>query len=433
MEKNNSAVPDVTLVAENQKLKLAVEELSILNDVATAITSTQSLEKVIALMVQRCIKHLKVEQGAVMILDEQDAAKPFQTMIRKQDSAIEILPYRFDSQLTGWMLKNKSPLLINDMKNDKRFNFSGEIEMPVKTILSVPISLKGRMIGLLSVFNKKSESGFSQDDQRLLSIIAAQSAHVLENARLHQKEQDLLKMEEEFRMAKEIQLNILPKEIPAIKGYDIHAINISAREVGGDYYDFIKLPGDKIAFCLGDITGKGLPAAMLMANLQATLRGQSFTQNSVKGIIKNSNVLLYNSTASNRFATTFYALLDYQNNSITYCNAGHDAPIDIKGDQINRLDEGGLLLGSFDFAEYDEATKNIEVGESIIVYSDGVTEAMNEINQEFGEEKFISLVKANQNLPAKELIDLIIKEIKAHSGNVAQSDDITLMVVKRTA
>jgi sigma-B regulation protein RsbU (phosphoserine phosphatase) len=433
MEKNNSPAPEVALVAENLKLKLAVEELSILNDVATAITSTQSLEKIIALIVQRCIKHLKVEQGAVMILDEQDSSKPFQTMIRKQDSTMEILPYRFDSQLTGWMLKNKSPLLINDLKNDKRFNFSGEMELPVKTILSVPMSLKGRMIGLLTVFNKKSESGFSPDDQRLLSIIAAQSAHVLENARLNQKEQDLLKMEEEFRMAKEIQLNILPKEIPSINGYDIHAINISAREVGGDYYDFIKLPGEKIVFCLGDITGKGLPAAMLMANLQATLRGQSFTQNSVKDSIKNANILLFNSTASNRFATVFYGVLDYSSNTVTYCNAGHDAPIDIKGDKINRLEEGGLLLGCFDMAEYEQETKSIEVGEGIIIYSDGVTEAMNEINEEFGEEKFISIIKSNSNLLAKELIDLILKEIKAHSGSVPQSDDITLMIIKRNA
>jgi sigma-B regulation protein RsbU (phosphoserine phosphatase) len=433
MEKNNSPVPEVALVAENLKLKLAVEELSILNDVATAITSTQSLEKIIALIVQRCIKHLKVEQGAVMILDEQDSSKPFQTMIRKQDSTMEILPYRFDSQLTGWMLKNKSPLLINDLKNDKRFNFSGEMELPVKTILSVPMSLKGKMIGLLTVFNKKSESGFSPDDQRLLSIIAAQSAHVLENARLNQKEQDLLKMEEEFRMAKEIQLNILPKEIPSINGYDIHAINIPAREVGGDYYDFIKLPGEKIVFCLGDITGKGLPAAMLMANLQATLRGQSFTQNSVKDSIKNANILLFNSTASNRFATVFYGVLDYSSNTVTYCNAGHDAPIDIKEDKINRLEEGGLLLGCFDMAEYEQETKSIEVGEEIIIYSDGVTEAMNEINQEFGEEKFISIIKSNSNLLAKELIDLILKEIKAHSGSVPQSDDITLMIIKRNA
>ncbi|MCW8805419.1 MAG: GAF domain-containing protein, partial [Ignavibacteriaceae bacterium] len=164
------------LQEENSRLKVAVEELAILNDIATAITSTQSLEKIVALIVQRCIKHLKVEQGVVMLLDEQDAEKPFQTMIRKQDSSINILPYRFDSQVTGWMLKNKSPLLINDLKGDSRFKFTGETDLPVKALLSVPMSLKGKMIGLLTLFNKKSETGFSTDDQRLLSIIAAQSA-----------------------------------------------------------------------------------------------------------------------------------------------------------------------------------------------------------------------------------------------------------------
>jgi len=419
------------LQEENSRLKAAVEELAILNDIATAITSTQSLEKIVALIVQRCIKHLKVEQGVVMLLDEQDTEKPFQTMIRKQDSSINILPYRFDSQVTGWMLKNKSPLLINDLKSDSRFKFTDETNLPVKTLLSVPISLRGKMIGLLTLFNKKSEVGFSGDDQRLLSIIAAQSAHVLEHARLLQKEQQLLKLEEEYRMAKEIQLNILPKQIPSIVGYDIYALNIPAREVGGDYYDFINLPGDKIAFCLGDITGKGLPAAMLMANLQATLRGQALTQKNVSDNIKNSNLLLFNSTAENRFATLFYGELDFVNHTITYCNAGHDAPISILQNKIIRLTEGGLLMGCFDFAEFEQVSKIIEPGECLLIYSDGVTEAMNSTNEEYSEEKLLSMLKSNVNLSAKDLIEKIVSEVKTHSSKVEQSDDITLMVVKR--
>lgn len=426
LEKDN-----IKLQEENLRLKIAVEELAILNDIATTITSAQSLEKIVEQMVQRCIKHLKVEQGVVMLLDKQDADKPFQTMIRKQDSSPNILPYRFDSQITGWMLKNKSPLLINNLKSDKRFKFTDEADIPVKTLLSVPMSLKGKMIGLLTVFNKKSESGFSSDDQRLLAIIAAQSAQVIENARLLQKEQELIKMEEEYRMAKEIQLNILPKQIPSITGYDIFAINISAKDVGGDYYDFIKLPGNKIALCLGDITGKGLPAAMLMANLQATLRGQALTQKNVSDNIRNSNVLLFNSTAENRFATLFFGELDSINHTITYCNAGHDAPISILHDKILRLPEGGLLMGCFDFAEYEQITRQIEPGECILIYSDGVTEAMNEKNEEFGEEHLITILKSNINLTAKELIDKIIAEVKAHSSKVEQSDDITLMVLKR--
>ena len=419
------------LQEENFRLKNAVEELSILNDIAIAITSTQSLEKVIELMVKRCVKHLNVEQGAVMLLEEQSSEKPFQTMIRKQDSSTEILPYRFDTQLTGWMLKNKAPLLLNEIKNDDRFKFTDDLDLPFKTLLSVPISFKGKMIGLITVFNKKSETGFSSDDQRLLSIIAAQSASVIENARLLQQEQELLKLEEEYRMAKEIQLNILPKTIPVINGYDIFAINISAKEVGGDYYDFIKLPENKIAFCLGDITGKGLPAAMLMANLQATLRGQTLTQKNICENIKNSNVLLLNSTAENRFATLFYAELDYTNHKLLYCNAGHDAPISNLSNQILRLDKGGLLLGCFEFAEYENGSKSFEPGEILLIFSDGVTEAMNEYEEEFGEERLINVLKSNVNSTSKELIDKIVYEVKVHSNKVEQSDDITLMVVKR--
>ena len=432
MNQNTTSGKDQSLREENQKLKIAVEELAILNDIATAITSTQSLEKIVALIVQRCIKHLKVEQGVVMLLDEQDTEKPFQTMIRKQDSSPNVLPYRFDNQITGWMLKNKSPLLINDLKNDERFKFTDETELPVKTLLSVPMSLKGRMIGLLTLFNKKSESGFSSDDQRLLSIIAAQSAHVIEHARLLQKEQELFKLEEEYRMAKEIQLNILPKQIPAIEGYDIFAINIPAKEVGGDYYDFIKLTGNRIAFCLGDITGKGLAAAMLMANLQATLRGQALTQNNVCDNIKNSNVLLFNSTAENRFATLFYGELDFVNHTITYCNAGHDAPISLFKNNITRLTEGGLLMGCFDFAEFEQKDKQIKSGELLLIFSDGVTEAMNINHEEFGEEKLISIVKSSQDLKVKELIEKIVTEVRVHSSKVEQSDDITLLAIKRS-
>ena len=421
----------IKLTEENVRLKKVVEELAILNDVATAITSTQTLNKIIELIVQRCIKHLNVSQGAVMILEETDNEKPFQTIIRRQDSSTEILPYRFDTQLTGWMLKNKSPLLINDINNDDRFSFGDEENLPVKSILSVPMSLQGKMIGLITLFNKKNENGFSEDDKRLLSIISAQSAHVLENARLLDREKQLVRLEEEYRMAGEIQLNILPKEFPQIEGYDIYALNIPAKEVGGDYYDFIKISNNKMVLCLGDITGKGLPAAMLMANLQATLRGQAFTQQTIKEKIKNSNRLLFNSTSNNRFATLFYSELDFANHTFNYCNAGHDPPVNILKNETTRITEGGLLLGCFDFAEYEEGNKTFEIGEILVVFSDGIAEAMNEYDEELGEEKLINIIQANLNLSSKEIVDIIVNEVKLHSAKVEQSDDITIMVIKR--
>lgn len=419
------------LITENQRLKIAVEELSILNDIATAITSTQSLEQIVELIVQKCIKHLSVEQGVVMILDEQDKQNPFRTMIRKQDSQLKVLPYRFDIQLTGWMLKNKKSLLINDLKSDSRFNYSIDNSIPIDTLLSVPLQLKGNMIGLITVFNKRSPEGFSANDQRLLSIIAAQSAQVIENARLIQKEQALLKIQEELRMVKDIQMNLLPKKIPVIDRYDIFAINESASEVGGDYYDFIKLSDSKIAFCLGDITGKGMPAAMLMANLQATLRSQAAIQKSIKDILRNCNIFLFHSTDSNKFATLFYAELDASQNLLTYCNAGHDSPLVVNKDKVTPLEKGGLLLGCFELAEYEQESKEIALNEIIMIYSDGVTEAMNENEEEFGEDRLKLIITSNLNLSSKQLAEKIIGEVKNHSLKVPQSDDISLMIIKR--
>ena len=204
------------LSRENFRLQRAVEELGILNEIATAINSTLALEKILDLITQRCVHHLRAEQGAVLLLEEQKAARPFQTICRVGDTSHQRLPFRLDDQLTGWMLKNRSPLLINDMRTDRRFS-TGEGDLfPVHSLLCVPMVCKGRMTGLLAVFNKKAETGFSADDQRLLAIIASESGQVIENARLAEKEKTLLRVQEELRLAYEIQTNLLPKEPPCL-------------------------------------------------------------------------------------------------------------------------------------------------------------------------------------------------------------------------
>ncbi len=312
--------------SEVQRLQSAVQELSVLNDIATAVSSARELNEVVDLIIQKCIKHLKVEQVAVLLLDQETPDSPFRTMVREMDSKIDVVPYHFGLQLSGWMLKNQKPLLINDFQNDQRFRLTPKEDFSIHSLLSVPLRLKGRMMGLLNVFNKLSEQGFTPEDQRLLSIIAAQSAQIIENARLYEEEKMLLRIEEELRVAYEIQMNLLPKEDPHIAGYDIVGKSIPAKEVGGDYYDFISVNSHKLAICLGDVSGKGMPAALLMANLQATLRGQTLSISSCKDCLRRSNKLLFQSTDVQKFATLFYGILDTRKNEICYTSAGHDHP-----------------------------------------------------------------------------------------------------------
>ena len=417
---------------ENKRLKIAVEELSALNDIATATASTQSLESVIDLIVRKCVKHLHVEQGVVMLLDEKDQENPFRTMIRKQDSLSDFLPYRLDTQLTGWMLKNKTPLLINDFENDGRFKFVTKSDFPIKNLLSVPMMMKGKMVGLVTVFNKHTESGFTTGEQRLLSIIAAQSAHLIENARLYEEEQNLLRLQEEMRLAYDIQVNLLPKSFPAVKGYEIAGKSIPSKDVGGDYFDFIPINDKCFGFCLGDISGKGIPAALLMSNLQATLRGQTLMKFSVKDCVTFTNNLLYNNTDINKYATLFHAVLDSAENKITFCNAGHNEPILIDGNgNVQRLKEGGMIVGIMPDAPYEEATIDFPAGSIIVVFSDGMTEAMNKNEEEFGEERLIALIEKYRHLPSLELINVIMDTVNGFAGTEEQMDDMTLVVIKR--
>jgi phosphoserine phosphatase RsbU/P len=420
------------LEEENRRLKIAIDELSALNDVATAISSNQSVEDVIDLIVRKCIKHLKVQQAVVMLLDEKDLVNPFHTMIRKQESISDLLPYRLDTQLTGWMLKNKSPLMINDFQNDDRFKFVMKKDFPINSLLSVPMMLKGKMTGLLTVFNKHSEAGFTIGDQRLLAILAAQSSHIIENARLYEREQALIRLQEEMRLANDIQVNLLPKSIPEIPGYQIAGKSIPAKDVGGDYFDFIIPKEGLLAFCLGDISGKGIPAALLMANLQASLRGQTLMDIPCKDCIAFTNNLMYRSTDSNKFATLFYGILHSNKNKITFCNAGHNAPILITKDgEIKRLQDGGIIVGIMPDATYEDITIDFLSGDVLVVYSDGISEAMDSNEEEFGEERLINLVKENRNQAAAELIDTIIKVVNKHAGSEEQMDDMTLVVLKR--
>ncbi len=420
------------LVEENNRLRAAVAELSILNDIAIAISSTQSLEKIVDLIVHKCVKHLRVEQGAVMLLNEKDINKPFHTMIRKQDSVMSSLPYRLDAQLTGWMLKNKSPLLVNNLTTDDRFKLSPDEKVTIRSLLGVPLMLKGRMTGIINVFNKHDDSGFTQNDQRLLSIIAAQSAQIIENARLYLEEQALQHIQEEMRVAKNIQENLLPKEVPVSELYQFAGKSIPAKEVGGDYYDFIPLKDGRIAFCLGDIAGKGIPASLLMANLQASLRGQAYMGNECKNSVAFANTILYHSTDPTRYATLFYAILNKDDHKLIYCNAGHNSPyLFSPGKEPKRLSEGGIVVGIIPEYIYEEETTELGTDDVFILYSDGVTEAMNFSEQEFGEERLENSIRKNLHLPAEEIIREIFKDVETFTKGAPQSDDITMVIVKR--
>jgi len=420
------------LEAENARLKNAVEELSIINDISTAINSTLALEKIIELIVQKCIKHMSVEQGTVTLLENGAQDNQFKTIMRQADQSSGYMPFHLDTQITGWMMKNKKPLIIDDLDSDDRFRTLESEENPIRTLLSVPLMLKGRIIGALNVFNKHGGNKFTEPDKRLLCIISTQSAQVIENARLYEEEQSLMRIQEEMKIAYNIQLGLLPKGAPMIEGYDLAGKSLPAKSVGGDYFDLIRLGDGRLFFCLGDISGKGMPAALLMSNMLATLRGQNLDLTTPGSIMNHSNEHMFRNTDPERFSTLFLGVLDPENAELIYSNAGHNLPFIVnETGSVKRLETGNIVLGAIEDVTYTEDSIKLEKGDTLLIFSDGISEAINPNEEEFGEDPLPALVNANRESSAMSLIDTIIEEVIRHAGKAPQRDDMTIVVIKR--
>jgi len=433
METKAEPIPDARLQSlqqENQRLKRAVEELSFLNDLSRAIGASTNLAEILQTIIHRSLQAVHAEQGVITLVGKK-ADDPMKTLVRDMATLSEHQALRPNESLMGWMHQHKTPLLLNDPRHDQRFNGVSWDETVV-SLVCVPLLVKSALKGVLTIYNKKGGKEFSEDDQRLLAIIAAQSAQMIENARLYEEEQTLFHMQEEVRLAAKIQHDLLPKTAPFIGGYDVAGYTIPAQSIGGDYFDFIAIDKNRLALCLGDVSGKGLPASLLMANLQATIRGQTLIEATPKICLTRANKLLCQSTDKCNFITFFYALLNHQTHQLTYANAGHNPPLLFSVDGTHRsLERRGLVLGIRDDSHYEEETLALRTGDILVMYSDGIIEAMNGWQEEFGEGRLLEVVRQNFRKTAGEFIKALMQAVKQHTGPAPQSDDITLVVVKR--
>ena len=415
---------------ENRRLRRAVEELSVLNDLARAIGASLNLQDIMQTIIHRSLRAVHAEQGVITLVD-QPGGDSMKTLVRTMVSSSSHPQYHFNQSLLGWMYLNKKPLLVTDPKHDERFR-GVQWDESVRSLLCVPMMAKSNLIAVLTVYNKRDGNQFSEEDQRLLAIIGAQSAQVMENARLYEEEQALHQMKEEIRLASRIQLDLLPKNDPEIPGYEIAGKSIPAQLVGGDYFDFIPAEGGRMAICLGDVSGKGLPASLLMANLQATLRGQTFLGPPPQVCLQRSNRLLYQSTSSEKFVTLFYSILDPASHFLSFSNAGHDAPMLLHGGgELERLQTGGIVLSILEDFPYEEGRITLTPGDLLVIYTDGITEAVNQHQELFGEERLVATIRSCRDKSAREIIDHIIAAAKSHAGSVPQADDMTLIAIKR--
>jgi len=254
------------------------------------------------------------------------------------------------------------------------------------------------------------------------------------------KERDKLsaqleRRKKELEIAQQIQESFLPHTIPVIKNYDLAASSIPAQEVGGDFYDFIPITGKQTGLTIGDVSGKGIPAALFMAFSRTLLRAKACRNPGVGRMIESVNNFINDEPHSNMFVTLFYSVLDNAQNTLTFVNAGHNPPLLLrkKNGDIIRLSTGGVVLGAMKGLKMNEKTIDLQAGDLLVLYTDGITEAINQQEDQFGEERLIELLKENQELSSGDLKNLIIDQVYDFASRTPQADDITLMVLKRVS
>lgn len=419
--------------AENLRLREAVEELGALNEIAAAISSSMDIEDINNRIVSKVVKKTHATQGAIFLIGATPETS-METMVRVKDSSVEESPMHFGTALTGWMIKNQR--ILNLSRAEDPEGLMRHIDEQLLSALSVPLRAHGKFIGALTVFNKRNQETFTQLDQRFLSIVAGQSAQVIESARLVEEGKQLTRLQEELRVAGEIQSSLMPDEFPLFDGYEIFARNHPAGDIGGDSYDVVSLDERRVLLSLGDVSGKGASAALLMANAQAIIRSQFVAGGSAEhelgALVKGVSEYLAQWSAHDKYITLFLGELDTANHRLEYVNAGHNPPLIYRcGGSLEKLDIGGVPMGMFPDMTYKTGSVSLEPGDRLVIFTDGVTELFNEEDEEYGDTRLEEFVRANCECGSIEFTDLLYDTLEKYRGSRLPSDDITLLTVRR--
>ncbi|MEO8666622.1 MAG: PP2C family protein-serine/threonine phosphatase [Ignavibacteria bacterium] len=303
--------------------------------------------------------------------------------------------------------------------------------------LLVPTIIKNEIEYIICLGKKLNNTCYSETDIEFLESIINLSLISIENSILFREFLDKQKIENELKIAREIQLALLPTGIPEITNYDLTGINLPALQVGGDYYDIIKLTPGKTALVIADVSGKGTPASLLMANIQSAVHSYLKLYEEISfdlsKVTEKINELIYENTSAEKFITFFWGILDSENNTFEYINAGHNPPFLLKKETIIPLTEGGFMIGILDSGiNYEVGNVTLEKNDVVVFYTDGVTEAMNVNGDEFGDERLTNVLIENQSKCSKEILEEIKNSIVNFSRDTSQYDDITLIVLKKT-
>ena len=388
------------------------------------LAERRPLADLFPLILDLAIQAVNAQRGVLLLLDEAGQLTP---KAHKGDA------FRISTAVRDRVIGEKSSMLVRDAQLDDAFKGRMSIvEQKVHTMMAVPLETKDRIIGLIYVDSPLVLREFTRNDLSLLTVMANVAAIRIEHARLAEVEAAERVMQRDLTQAAEIQGGMLPARAPEIPGVDLAGFNVPCRTVGGDYYDFFPY-GGSVGLALGDVSGKGMPASLMMMALHARVHVLAESPGDLGAFMARLNKATCAACPSNRFITFFFSVLDGATGELRFANAGHNPPVIVRaaGD-AEMLEGGGPVLGVLSIAPYSEQSASLAPGDLLVLYSDGVTEANNPDFDEFGEERFVRVLTENRARPASQIVEAVTTALKEFTAGAPQTDDITLVVARRT-
>jgi sigma-B regulation protein RsbU (phosphoserine phosphatase) len=404
---------------------LAASHVSALIRAGNELAGNRPLPELFRFILDLAIQAVKADRGVLMTTEGDNL-----TVQANQGEG-----FRISAAVRDRVLNSGLSVLVRDTSIDDAFRERRSIvEQNIRTLMAVPLQTRDKIIGIIYVDSPSLLREFTKDDLNLLTVMANVAAIRIEQTRFAEVEQARQLMARDLEQAAEIQQRFLPAVAPSVRGLDVAGHNAPCRTVGGDYYDFFPYGSSRIAMVLGDVSGKGMPASLLMMGLQARVQVLIEEPKSLADVMTRLNRITSANCPSNRFITLFFCILDGDTGDLTFCNAGHNPPLIIRADgSYEQLKGGGPVLGILPFIEYQEYHEQLAEGDALVIYSDGVTEANNPAGDEFEIEGLSEAVIRDRHLSATTIVSLINKALVTYTAGAPPSDDITLIVARRVA
>jgi sigma-B regulation protein RsbU (phosphoserine phosphatase) len=416
-----------------------VDKLRMLLDITKTISRSLDLDEVLNLVMDTLDSLIPYDAAGIYLVkctrpfaeweSGLDESCVFHTQaVRGYDiEDLQELRLKMGEGLIGLVAVSGKPFISPDVRNEPRYI---NARARTRSEMVAPIISNNEVIG---VFDLESDelNAYAKDELEILGLLASHVAIIIEKVMLHDQMIEKQRLEAQLEVARQVQLELLPARDPKLEGFDISAYNFATEEVSGDYYDWVRIYDDQIGLVIADVSGKGVPAALLMAFLRASLRAATHIGYAPHISMSKVNNLLWESIERNQFVTAFYGVLDAANRTLAYSNAGHNPPFLMEENGTVHFEErGGVPLGMFRDARYYEYYATIEPGQMLVLYTDGATEATNRAGDEYGRDRLVEAVRSCRHLRAREIIDFIHHDVLNWTEGLGPTDDVTFFIVK---